>query len=149
DYNRVNLRSNVDIDINEYISADLDINGGFGIRRTPGYGYTTGEGQSLMGSYEFNVALPYIISTPPVEFPVYANNDPDLSQPWYGMSSRYDNPIGSFLGSGDYTEQNRHAGVNIAINYNLSQLIEGLSSRSAFGFDGLNLIRIGQANRYE
>ena len=149
DYNRLNVRSNLDIEINDHISTELDINGTLGLRRTPGYGYTTGEGQELMGIYEFNTALPHILLTPPVEFPVYAKNDPELSQPWYGISSRYANPVGNLLGSGDYTEQNRQAGVKFSINYNLSQLVKGLTTRSSIGFDALNLIRIGQANRYE
>src|SRR5690554_12473 len=149
DYNRLNVRTNLDIDINDRITTKLDINGSLGIRRTPSYGYTTGEGQSLMGIYEFDLALPQILNTPPVEFPVYANNDPELSQPWYGISSRYANPVGNLLGSGDYNEQNRQAGVKLGIDYDLSGLINGLSSHTSFGFDALNLIRIGQANRYE
>src|SRR5690554_6416477 len=102
-----------------------------------------------MGIYEFDLALPQILNTPPVEFPVYANNDPELSQPWYGISSRYANPVGNLLGSGDYNEQNRQAGVKLGIDYDLSGLINGLSSHTSFGFDALNLIRIGQANQYE
>ncbi|MDD4107429.1 MAG: SusC/RagA family TonB-linked outer membrane protein [Prolixibacteraceae bacterium] len=149
DYNRLNLRSNLDIKINDFISTKLDINGSVGIRRSPGYGYTTGEGQTLMGIYEFDVALPDIMRTSPIEFPVYANNDPELSLPWYGISSRYDNPVGNLLGSGSYNEQNRQAGVKFAINYDMSNLVEGLTSTSSFSFDGMNLIRIGQANRYE
>jgi TonB-linked SusC/RagA family outer membrane protein len=149
DYNRINLRSNLDIKINDFISTKLDINGSVGIRRSPGYGYSTGEGQTLMGIYEFDVALPHIMRTPPVEFPVYANNDPELALPWYGISSRYANPVGNILGSGDYNEQNRQAGVKVAIEYDMSHLIEGLKSTSSFSFDGMNLIRIGQANRYE
>lgn len=149
DYNRINLRSNIDVQINDRISTELDINANLGLRRTPGYGYTTGEGQARMGIYEFNTALPDILSTPPIEFPVYANNDPELSQPWFGISSRYANPVGNFLGSGNYTEQNRQAGAKIALNYDLSKLVSGLKSRTSFGFDVLNLIRIGQANQYE
>lgn len=149
DYNRLNIRSNVDIEINDRLSTELDINGSLGLRRTPGYGYTTAEGQQYMGIYELDVAIPQIIATPPIEFPVYANNDPELSLPWYGISSRYPNPIGNLLGSGDYSEQNRQAGVKLAVNYDLSQLVSGLQSRTSFGFDALNLIRIGQANQYE
>src|SRR5690606_13973479 len=148
DYNRINLRSNVDIEINDRISTELDINGSLGLRRTPGYGYSTAEGQQYMGIYELDVALPQIISTPPIEFPIYANNSPELSLPWYGISSRYANPVGNLLGSGDYSEQNRQAGVQLAVNYDLSQLVSGLKSRTTFGFDALNLIRIGQANQY-
>jgi TonB-linked SusC/RagA family outer membrane protein len=149
DYNRINMRSNIDIAINKFISTELGINGNLGIRRSPAYGYAINEGNALMGINEFDVALPDILMTPPVEFPVYANNDPELSQPWYGISSRYANPIGNLLGSGDYQEQNRQAGVKLTLKYDLSQIATGLKSRTAFGFDALNLSRIGQANRYE
>lgn len=149
DYNRINIRSNLDIEVNDYLSVALDINGSLGIRRTPSYGYTTGEGQALMGVYEFNLALPQIRTTPPNEFPIYANNDPELSAPWYGISPRYVNPVGNILGSGDYTEQNRQAGAKLAIRYDLSRILNGLTSNTSFAFDALNLMRIGQANRYE
>jgi TonB-linked SusC/RagA family outer membrane protein len=149
DVTRVNVRSNIDIQVNDYISTELDINGNIGIRPSPGYGYTTSEGQAMMGAYEFQVALPHILRTPPVEFPIYANNDPSLVRPWYGISSRYDNPVGNLLESGNYNEQNRQAGVNSAIKYDMSHLVGGLSARASVGFDVLNLTRIGQANRYE
>lgn len=149
DFNRLNMRSNVDIAINQFISTELDINGNLGLRRSPAYGFADGENDALMEINEFDVALPAILMTPPVEFPVYANNDPELSQPWYGISSRYANPIGNLLGSGDYQEQNRQAGVKLSLKYDLSQIAAGLKSRTSFGFDALNLVRIGQANRYE
>ena len=149
DYNRINLRSNLDIQVNKNLAVELDINGSLGIRRTPSYGYTTAEGETLMGIYEFNLALPHIRNTPPNEFPIYANNDPDLSLPWYGISSRYANPVGNWLGSGNYTEQNRQAGAKLAVNYDLSRILNGLTSSTSYAFDVLNLIRIGQANRYE
>ena len=149
DYNRINLRSNLDVDITDRISVEIDINGRLGIRNSPAYGYATSDGSSLMEVYEFNGALPFIQRTPPVEFPVYANNDPNLSQPWYARSNRYNNPIGEYLGSGDYSEQNRQAGARLALNYDLSQIVDGLESQTNFGFDVLNLLRIGQANRYE
>lgn len=149
DFNRINLRSNVDVNVNNFISVGLDINGALGIRRTPNYGYTTSEGQTMMGIYEFNTALPNILRTPPIEFPVYANNDPELVTPWFGMTSRYGNPVGSILKSGSYTEQNRQAGVKSKIEFDLSHLILGLKSTTTIAFDVLNLIRIGQGNQYE
>lgn len=149
DFNRLNLRSNIDVVINDFITAELDIHGIVGIRRSPGYGYTTSEGQHYMRAYEFDIALEDIIRTPPIEFPVYTNTDSKLVRPWYGISSRYGNPIGNFVESGYYNEQNRQAGVKSALNYDMSHFINGLSSRTAIGFDVLNLTRIGQANRYE
>lgn len=149
DFNRINLRSNVDIAVNKFISMDLDINGSLGIRRTPGYGYTIAEGETMMGIYEFNLALPNINRTPPIEFPVYAKKDPELVSPWYAMTNRYANPIGNILESGYYNEQNRQAGVKSGIDFDLSHLLTGLKSRTTIGFDVLNLIRIGQGNQYE
>ena len=151
DYNRINARSNIDIRINDYIDLDFDIAAGLSIRRSSNYGYTstTGEGGSQMDLNEITSVLPDIISIPPIAFPVYANNDPELKAPWYGVSSVYKyNPIGNITRNGSYYETGRKASAKLVLNYDLKGLIPGLKSQTGLGFDALNLIRIGKAKDY-
>jgi TonB-linked SusC/RagA family outer membrane protein len=151
DYNRINARTNIDMKINDVVNVQFDLSAGLTNRRSPNYGYTstTGEGGSQMDLLELSSALPDITSTPPIVFPVYANNDPALKAPWYGVSSIYpNNPIANLTRNGYYNETGRKAAAKIAINYDMSDLIKGLKSQTFLGFDILNLLRIGKAKNY-
>lgn len=149
DFNRINARSNIDITINKYIKIQFDIYGGLTFRRSPNYGYATSEGSGEMELIELKSALTDIISTPPNAFPVYANNDPSLEDPWFGVSSVYPiNPIGNILYNGYYTETGRIGNAKTSIDFDLSHFIKGLKSKTFFSFDALNLVRIGKAENY-
>ena len=151
DYNRINTRSNIDLKINDFIGLQFDIAAGLSIRRSPNYGYTstTGEGGSQMDLIEMVSVMSDIFSIPPVAFPVYANNDPGLKSPWYGIRSDYIyNPIGNITRNGYYNETGRKASSKLALNYDLSKLVPGLKSQTSIAFDALNLIRIGKAKDY-
>jgi TonB-linked SusC/RagA family outer membrane protein len=151
DYNRINARSNIDMKINDVLSLQFDISAGLTVRRSPNYGYssTTGEGGSEMDLLEMNSVLPDINNTPPVAFPIYANNDPSLKAPWYAVTPAYPvNPVANLTRNGYYNETGRKAAAKIALEYDMSQFVEGLKSRSFISFDALNLIRIGKAKDY-
>ncbi len=149
DYNRLNVRSNLDIKVNEQLDVALNVIAGIGLRRSPNYGYSTGEGSAYMRLLELDYALPQVNSTPALAFPVYANNNPELTTPWFGVSSLFtSNPIGNLVKNGGYTETSRNAAVKLGINYDLSQFIPGLRSETNLNFDVLNLIRMGTAEQY-
>ncbi len=151
DYSRINARSNIDMHINDVITVQFDLSAGLTNRRSPNYGYTstTGEGGTQMDLLELSSALPDINTTPPIAFPVYANNDPALKAPWYGVTSLYPvNPIAALTRNGYYNETGRKGAAKIALNYDMSNIIPGLKSESFLGFDILNLTRIGKAKDY-
>ena len=151
DYNRISTRSNIDIRINEKLKAQFDVYGGLTYRRSPNYGYSTtfGEGGSQMDLVEFNSVIDALNNTPPVAFPVYANNDPTLKAPWFGVSNTYKfNPVGDLTSNGYYTETGRTGSANFALDYDMSGIIKGLKSRTSFGFNILNLLRLGKAENY-
>jgi TonB-linked SusC/RagA family outer membrane protein len=148
DYNRLNVRSNIDVKINEDFNIKFGISAGLTNRRSPNYGYSTSEGSST-SLIEFDSALSDMNNTPPNAFPVYANNDPSLKFPWFGVSPVYKvNPIGNLIGQGYFTETGRKGSANIAVNYDFSKLIKGLTSQTSFGFDVYDLIRLGKAQDY-
>lgn len=149
DYNRVNTRANLDIKINEIFKVQFDIFAGLTFRRSPNYGYATSEGSGLTDLVEFSSAVANITDTPPIAFPIYANNDPKLKAPWYGVSTNYPiNPVGNLKENGYYNERGRTGVASAALDYDMKGILDGLTSKTFFSFSALNLVRIGQAEDY-
>ncbi len=155
DYNRISTRANLDIRINELIKVQFDFYGGLTLRRSPNYGYDSQFGadnsdDGTLDIYEFDRLLDDITIIPPIAFPVYANNDPTLEAPWYGVkaSTFTNNPIGRLEDNGYYTESGRSGNASLALYYDMKQFIPGLSSKTFVNFQGYNLLRIGKAEDY-
>ena len=154
DYNRLNTRANIDIKVNDVIKVQFDFFGGLSFRRSPNYGFDpqfTSEGTDnpVLNIVEFPTVINEITATPPIAFPIYANNDPSLDKPWYGVSSAYrSNPIGNLVHNGYYTESGRTGAFNVALDFDLGQVVNGLKSKTYIGFNAFNLLRIGKAEDY-
>ena len=142
DYNRIVSRSNLDIKINEVLKVRLGIYGAMGIRNTPIFN----SGREYLA---LDSALLIANKTPPIAFPVYANNSPSLDKPWYAVTSLYgENPIGALTGKGYYTESARTGSTNLAFDYDMSHIIKGLSSVTFLGFNIQNQVRLGKSTNY-
>jgi TonB-linked SusC/RagA family outer membrane protein len=155
-YDRVNLHSNVEIKLNDFIRASLGIFSSISYRKSPNYGYDadfTSEDEATntaLGVYEIPAVLNDIRAIPAISFPVYANNDPELASPWYAVSQLYtQNPVGNLLKNGKYTESTRRGLIRVAVDLDLSFLLKGLSATSHGWFDATNLLRIGTAENYD
>lgn len=155
DYNRVSTRSNIDIKINDFLKVQFDFYGNLTMRRSPNYGFDsdfTSENSSsnpVLSLTEFPDILSDINAIPPIAFPVHAAYDEISQTPWFGVSQAFsDNPIGGLTSQGYYTETGRTGAANIALNYDMSHLIKGLSSKTFVGFNLYNLVRIGKAENY-
>ena len=86
---------------------------------------------------------------PPNAFPVHAAYDEESGDYWYGVSSQYgSNPIGGMLENGYYTETGRTGLANLALDYDMSNLVPGLTSRTYASFDVFSLVRIGKSTDY-
>jgi TonB-linked SusC/RagA family outer membrane protein len=155
DYNRINVRSNIDVKINDLIKVKFDFFGGLSLRRSANYGYnanfTSDDGNSniALDLVEFNSAINDITNTPPIAFPVYAAFGDNPVAPWYGVSSNYKtNPIGNLMHNGYYTETGRTGASNLTFQYDMKELIPGLKSNTYVGFNVFNSLRIGKAEDY-
>jgi TonB-linked SusC/RagA family outer membrane protein len=155
DYHRINVRSNIDVKINELIKVKVDFFGGLTIRRSPNYGYNAnftnedGNTNTALDLVEFNSAINDITNTPPIAFPVYAAFGDNAIAPWYGVSSNYrTNPIGNLMHNGYYTETGRTGASNITFEYDMKEILPGLKSRTYAGFNVFNSLRIGKAEDY-
>lgn len=155
DYNRLNTRSNIDLKVNDFINVQFDFFGGLSFRRSANYTFDsefTSEGTDnpALDIVEFGTVINDISNTPPIAFPVYANNDPSLKYPWYAVSQSYQqNPVGNLMKNGYYTETSRMGAFNTAVDYDMSGILKGLKSRTYVGFNAFNLLRIGKAENYD
>jgi len=157
DYHRINVRSNIDIKVNELIKVKFDFFGGMTIRRSPNYGYNSnftnedGNTNTALDLVEFNTVLTDISNTPPIAYPVYAAFGDNPVAPWYAVSSNTSyrqNPIGNIMHNGYYTETGRTGASNLTFEYDLKELVPGLKSKTFVGFNVFNSVRIGKAEDY-
>jgi TonB-linked SusC/RagA family outer membrane protein len=155
DYHRINVRSNIDVKINELIKVKVDFFGGMTIRRSPNYGYNSnftnedGNTNTALDLVEFNSAINDITNTPPIAFPVYAAFGDNAVAPWYGVSSNFKtNPIGNLMHNGYYTETGRTGASNVTFEYDMKEILPGLKSKTYAGFNVFNSLRIGKAEDY-
>ncbi len=153
-FSKINTRSNIDINVNDNLKIRFDFYGGLTFRKSPNYGYDSDYGDdddndATLDINEFDRVIKDITTISPVAFPVYANNDPSLKSPWYGVTPDFStNPIARLTRNGYYTESSRIGKLSSVFEYDFSQLIEGLKSTTFVGLDGLYLIRIGKATDY-
>ncbi len=155
DYHRINVRSNIDVKINELIKVKVDFFGGLTIRRSPNYGYNSNftsqdaATNTALDLVEFNTVINDITNTPPIAFPIYAAFGDNAVAPWYGVSSNYrTNPIGNLMHNGYYSEKGRTGASNLTFEYDMKEILPGLKSRTYAGFNVFNSIRIGKAEDY-
>ncbi|MEI7423289.1 MAG: SusC/RagA family TonB-linked outer membrane protein [Prolixibacteraceae bacterium] len=154
-FDRISTRANLDIRINELIKVQFDFYGGFSTRSSPNYGYDADYGvdntnDATLDIYELDRLLDDITSIPPIAFPIYANNDPSLKKPWYGVSSSTftNNPVGRLVNNGYYNETGRSGNTSLNLYYDLKNFLPGLKSKTFVGFQAYNLLRIGKEEDY-
>jgi TonB-linked SusC/RagA family outer membrane protein len=140
--NKINARANIDIKVNNFISAHLNTFAGITNRTSPNYG-------SSISVSEFSEVINDITNIPPIAFPVYANSDPSLTRPWYAVSSNFSqNPIGSITEGGYYNELTRTGSTSLSLDFDLSFLLRGLKARSNVSYNMSTLTRIGKSKTY-
>lgn len=154
-FNRISTRANLDVRINDLINVQFDFYGGISTRRSPNYGYSSSYGtddtnDGAMDIYEFDRVADDINTISPIAFPVYANNDPSLKNPWYGVKTPTfgNNPIGRLVNNGYYTETGRSGNISLSFNYDMKNVLKGLKSKTFLDFQAYNLLRIGKAEDY-
>lgn len=145
---RVNINANLDVRLNDFITARFGIISTMGVRYSPNYGYSSDHTESLSVT-EFPDLLADINKTPAIAFPIYARNEPGMESPWYAVSSQFsDNPYANLICNGSYRETTRKGLFNLGLDIDLSVLTPGLKSMTYAAFDATNVVRIGQEEDY-
>lgn len=143
-FNRISMRTNLDLKVADQINVHFDIFGNVNYRNSPNYGFNSSN------IVEMTSVLQDITRTPPIAFPIYVNQEAENNIVQYAVSNSYkSNPIGKLSNSGYYTETGRNSATNLALDYDMGELIKGLKSRTFFGFNVFNLTRIGKSENYE
>lgn len=148
DYNRLNVRANIDLKVNDFMKVKFDFFGGLSIRKSPNYEYGSAEG-SLTDINEFTSLISDITTIPAIAFPIYASVDSATGIQSYGLSSTYKtNPIANLTQCGYYSEMGRNGSSNISLDIDLSKWVPGLKSLSSVSLNNYNLVRLGKAEQY-
>ena len=143
-YNRFNAKMNIDLNV----TPDLNVNFGFigilSLRHSllSAYG-EWGSGQS------FNNIWNRICYTPPVEFPLYLDDDEETGKRNYAVSTAYPNhPYAGAAETGHYTERTRVGMTKASVNYDFGKFIKGLRSETQISYNLSYTVRGGQGQDY-
>ena len=127
--NRYNLRTNVDIDVTDYLNVSLDLGGRIDLTRRPN---TSSFNLLTFGNIEVN----------PME-PVFNPNGTVYGSSTARNAGRY------IAGSGLYQERRRNLYSTVNITGKLDALIPGLKANAVISFDSREDFRISQSARME
>jgi TonB-linked SusC/RagA family outer membrane protein len=115
DYTRYNVRSNVDVDITQYLSVSLDLAGRLETKVAP-----------ATSSSDIFTALSQFPPTVPIK-----NRDGSIA----GTSVYTNNPYGLIAKTGYGNYMNRYLQGNVTVNQKMDFWIKGLSINAMFAFD--------------
>ncbi len=132
-FTRLNIRGNLDYDVNETVSMFLDIAGRMDIWD-----------RADITNSDFFGALS---SHRPNDYPLWAGAVGDTDN--LGFSPRVEtNLVGELARSGYVNTKNYYAQTNLGINFDLNMLTKGLSATGYITFDVFNNIAIGKSLDY-
>jgi TonB-linked SusC/RagA family outer membrane protein len=129
-YQRLNFRSNVDINFNKRLSAQITLGGTVIDKANPAASTTDGI---------FN----QMAQLPPNAFPLY-NPNGTLSR-----NSVFSNPVGDILNSGFYTSNGRTLTTTVGFTEQLDMITKGLSVSSRISFNSYFLSQSNKTRTYE
>jgi TonB-linked SusC/RagA family outer membrane protein len=128
-YQRVNFRSNIDINVTKNFSASMTL-GGTVVDQANPYATTTYPVFTLMSQI------------PPNAFPVHNPNGT------FGRNSLYTNPLGDILNSGFYTSNGRTLQTVFGVTEKLGMITKGLSLSARIAFNSYFLSQSNKTRTY-
>jgi len=147
---RFNVRGNIDININEYISAKVDaaaiFTNGTGINADYWGGSTT------LRPHRFTPLVPVDMLSPDDGVAMgYLQGSQHLIDGRYllgGTQLDQNNPIAGSYAGGSSRSTNRQFQFNAVVNADLRNVLEGLSFNTAFGLDNASAYNLSFNNNY-
>lgn len=143
--NTFSFRGNVDYNLNEWVSANLDAVAMIASDRQPnGQDFWEASSKQLPNSF------PVLIPVSDIVDPVVAEsaNIVDGKYILGGTNQFRNNIYGNFALGGHVTTQQRTAQVNTGLNFNLEKFVQGLSAKAYLSYDMLNEYLISYNNVY-
>ncbi|MDR2472789.1 MAG: SusC/RagA family TonB-linked outer membrane protein [Tannerella sp.] len=154
-YDRVNLNSNLDVKLNDFVTSRFGIFSSISYRKAPNYGYSPNyasedeNSNTTLGVYEFPSIIQNVNLIPGISFPVYPIETENISGGYVVSDLFQQNPVGNIMDNGYYNESTRRGLMYADINMDFGFLLKGLSAQIYGSFDATNLVRLGKAENYD
>ena len=143
-YNRLNAKMNLNVDVNDWISLEFNFLGGYTARRSP---FSSYKGRNT--PYELPTLLTLLRTVPSVAYPLYLDVDPETGKKNYAVSEAFPtHPYATFAETGSYMESSRSGLTNAKLNFDLSGLVPGLKSETLIAYNIYYLTIKGQSSDY-
>lgn len=133
-FGKYGLRTNLDMKINEVLSASVNIGGRLEDRGRPNYSV-----YSLMED---------VMRYPSNIYPVYDEASTDPISNYSGTAIYPNNPVGSLKGLGWTTSRTKVLNANFKFREDLSSLLEGLYLEEGFSFYSKTIGNMGKTRNY-
>ena len=133
-FGKYGLRTNLDMKINEVLSASVNIGGRLEDRGRPNYSV-----YSLMED---------VMRYPSNIYPVYDEASTDPISNYSGTAIYPNNPVGSLKGLGWTTSRTKVLNANFKFHEDLSSLLEGLYLEEGFSFYSRTIGNMGKTRNY-
>lgn len=144
EYNRANIRANLDVRITPTLGFKLGVSSNLAFRTSPVCGSVSTDVIN-----EFDRFITATNTTPSVAFPIHLGVNSENGGWIYGVSERYpSSPYAALVERGFTTMRSRSGIINGTLSWDARKLLKGLSFASNFGFDVLNMDRIGKNPDY-
>lgn len=134
-FHQLNLVSNLDYQVNEIISASLDMSTRMGMQQN-----------STVGD---NTLYNKIATQRPNDYPFFVTDDYSVDTDLLGYNTKgTGNLYGDITRGGYNSGQEFKAQTTFGLDFDFNQYIEGLSAKAALGFDSYNSIYKGKSLGY-
>ena len=135
EFNQLNLVSNLDYDVNDIISVNLDLSTRLGLHSNSRVG----------GSTLYNA----ISSDRPNEYPFFVTGDQSANTDSLAYNTTGGGNIYGDMSRGGYSDgQDFQAQTSMGMDFNLDDYVQGLSASVKLGFDSYNSIYKGKSLDY-
>ncbi|MDR0845669.1 MAG: TonB-dependent receptor plug domain-containing protein, partial [Tannerella sp.] len=154
-YDRVNLNSNLSINLNDFVTTCFGIFSSIAYRKSPNYGYSANyssedeSSNTTIGVYEFPDIIQNVNLIPGISFPAYWTETENISGGYVVSDLFQQNPVGNMMNNGYYTESTRRGLMHAALDMDFGFLLKGLTATLFGSFDATNLVRLGKAENYD
>lgn len=134
-YDKFKARANLDVALTDVTTLHLDINGRLEFREW-----------NNMSPWEF---FNMLSDHRPNEYPYFINEFESLDSARFGASYQYhDNIYGEATRTGYRKDLNRMGQVNLGLDFDLNQYLEGMSAEAYMMFDSYNYLRYNKSGDY-
>lgn len=139
DFNRMNIRGNLDVKVNDYLSVVGGISAQLGIRN-----WSSKNGSEVFTALSTHRSNEYPFTINPAQIGLPADS---LGLPTFGASMQKPNNLyADMLYGGFSSERNLNSQANLGLDFTLDKILKGLKASAYVTFDNYNYFMNGQRN---